>query len=305
MRAPQRHPRGFTLIELLVVIAIIAVLVSLLLPAVQQAREAARRTQCRNNIKQVALATHNFQTSLNKLPYAVQDRLPNETVSTYVTGLIQILPYLEQDNVAKKWNPKLARNSTDDSDGDGYTNAMLQQMSIPSFVCPSMTPPSAALAENRAPCSYLFASGSQDVSLFHYGSPTTPEPKFDGAIVPLKTTDAASPNQYQTKIGDIRDGTSNTILAGETDFMPAGFSSTSMGGIWSYGYIGYSWGTAFVPFNKHNNTATVYGAFRSEHNGGGNFAMCDGSVKFVSDNITYTVYQAMATRDKGEVFEMP
>ncbi len=76
-------------------------------------------------------------------------------------------------------------------------------------------------------------------------------------------------------------------MAGETDFRPAGVPSTSYGGVWAYGYIGYSWGTTFNPFNKHNNTATVYGAFRSEHTGGAYFTFADGSVQFIRDGIDH------------------
>jgi prepilin-type N-terminal cleavage/methylation domain-containing protein len=178
--------RAFTLIELLVVIAIIAVIVALLLPAVQQARESARRTQCKNNLKQLALATHMFHDTFTKFPYATRDIWPGETTSTWATGLCQILPYLEQDAVARRWNPKLPRNSTLDADGDSYTNAMLQQMMIPTLLCPTMNMPSGTLVEGRAPCSYLFSSGSTDVQLLHYYSYYgLTEPDYDGVVVPV------------------------------------------------------------------------------------------------------------------------
>jgi prepilin-type N-terminal cleavage/methylation domain-containing protein/prepilin-type processing-associated H-X9-DG protein len=300
----RRFPRAFTLIELLVVIAIIATLIGLLLPAVQKVREAAARIKCSNNLKQVALATHAYHDANQRLPYATLDVQPGETAPTYVTGLILILPYLEQDAVARRWDPRLPRNSTLDPDGDGYTNAALQTMLIPTYVCPSMSPPAGPLPEGRAYCSYLFCSGTPDVGVFHYG---VPEPAFDGAVVPVQGPHApASPNRRPTTLPAITDGTSNTLLLGETDFKPRGAPSTEMGGVWAYGYIGYNWGTTFHPFNKHDNTAAVFGAFRSEHAGGGNFARADGSVRFVRDSVNRTesgvsVWRALSTRAGGEV----
>jgi prepilin-type N-terminal cleavage/methylation domain-containing protein len=298
--------RGFTLVELLVVIAIIGVLVALLLPAVQAARESARRMSCSNKLKQVALATHNFHDTYLVLPYATRTRLPGEAVDTYTTGFIQLLPFMEGDAIARRWDPKLPRNSTVDSDGDGFTNATLQQMKIPTYTCPTMTPPSAPLAENRAPCSYLLNSGSIDVQLFHYG---TPDPEFDGPFVPIKDMGSvggpASPNKNEAKLRDIVDGTSNTFLAGETDFAPRGQPSSYYGGLWSWGYIGYSWGSTFVTFNRHNHTANVYGAFRSQHPAGANFAICDGSVKFINTNIDDVIYKGAGTRNNGEIVQLP
>ncbi len=307
--------RGFTLVELLVVIAIIGILVGLLLPAVQAAREAARRMSCSNNLKQMALATHNFEGTYKSLPYSARDRLEGETVDTWATGHIQILPFIEGDAIARRWDPKLPRNSTVDTDGDGWTNSMLQQMQIPTYTCPSMSPPSGRLglaggAENRAPCSYLWSAGTPDAALLHYAqSYRVSEPKYDGAVVPIKTFVPASGtitanHRKPTGLRDLTDGTSNTWLIGETDFKPRGVPSTMYGGVWAFGYIGYSWGTTFHPFNKHNWTTTVYGAFRSEHTGGANFTLADGSVRFVSESIDNLVYRATSTAAGGEVAQL-
>lgn len=306
MRA--QHPRSaFTLIELLVVIAISALLIGLLLPAVQKVREAANRMQCQSHLKQIALATHNYHDTNHKFPYSALDRQPNETTSTYVTGFILILPYLEQDAVAKRWDAKQPRNSTVDTDGDGFTNALLQSMLIPTYVCPTMSAPSGPLGgtENRAYCSYLFNAGTGDAQLYaywsFYGMPAPPV--FDGAVIPLHSvaTTPNSPNRQPTNLAAISDGTSNTFLVGETDFKPRGVPSTEMGGTWAYGYIGYSFGTTFHPFNRHDNTTTIYGAFRSEHTGGANFALADGSVRFVRESIPIDIYRALSTRAVGEV----
>jgi len=299
MAALRRPRRGFTLIELLVVIAIIAVLISLLLPAVQQARSAARRTPCTNDLKQMALGIHNFHDVYGKFPYATLDKQPGETASSWSTGLIQILPFLERDDVAQRWDEKLPRNSTVDSDGDGYTNATVQKMLIPTYVCPQMSPPSGPLggAEERGYCSYLPSAGTPDATLHPY-PPGGVEVEFDGVILPQKRD--LNVNR-EARMGEVTDGTSNTFLVGETDFKPQGVASTMYGGVWAYGYIGYAWGTTFHPFNKHDHTSAPYGAFRSEHTGGGNFALTDGSVRFFSENMDNAPYQAFGTRSGGEV----
>ncbi len=302
---------AFTLIELLVVIAIIAILIGLLLPAVQKVREAAARTRCQNNNKQIALATHNYHDAYQKFPYATLDRQPGEATSSYVTGFILILPFLEQDAIARRWNPDLPRTDTSTEAALGYSNASLQKLLIPTYVCSSMTPPTGPLggSENRAYCSYLFNSGIPDAELYPYWSyfGLLQQPAFDGVVIPLSSPDTVpgGPNQQPTTMASIGDGTSNTFLVGETDFMPKGVPSTEYGGVWAYGYIGYSWGTTFHPFNKHDNTDTIYGAFRSQHTGGANFALTDGSVRFVSQSIDPQTYQWLSTRAGGEVVNLP
>lgn len=300
---------GFTLVELLVVIAIIGILIGMLLPAVQIVREAARRTGCLNNMRQVVLSTHNFESAHQVFPYATRDRLVGDDGDTWATGFVQIMPFVERDDITSRWDPREGRESTIDSDGDGFSNAMLTQIEIPTFRCPTMNSPSGQLAENRAPCSYLFSSGTQDVALLHYAIYYgINEPRYNGAIIPTRAdpNDISSANfEANTGMRSISDGTSNTFFLGETDFMPKGVPSTEYGGVWAYGYIGYAWGTTHHPFNKHDNRTTVYGAFRSEHPGGANFAMCDGSVRFVAESIDDHLYDGLATRAGGDVLEQP
>ncbi|MEX0793798.1 MAG: DUF1559 domain-containing protein [Pirellulaceae bacterium] len=310
---------GFTLVELLVVIAIIGILVALLLPAVQQAREAARRMSCTNNMKQIGLATHNHHDTFNELPYAVRNHFLGVTLTgdssidpaaTYTTGFIKILPFLEQDAVAKLWDPNELRNSDVDNDGDGWSNALLQQEIIPTYLCPSMVMPSGPLsAENRAPASYMYCTGTTPATTYVYASypGMGPDMAYDGAIVPIKAPPGDSPHHRNpTKFRDVTDGTSNTFLLGETDFMPGGVPSMRYGSIWSWGYM-YSCGSTEYPFNRHDIPAdqNVYGAFRSQHPGGGNFTMVDGSTRFTAETIDYELYQNLSTRAGGEIVALP
>ena len=281
------HPRAFTLIELLVVIAIIGVLVALLLPAVQAAREAARRSSCQNNLKQIALATHNYHDTYLFLPPA-----STNPALTGSSGFAAILPFLEQGNLYTLYD--FSKGNSDP------VNLAAVSQRIPTYLCPSCVfaravPITGCDANNRAPGTYAFCTGALD-----------PWGANNGAIATAQTP--------QTNLASILDGTSNTFLAGEAhwnfrDYLwgsapPTPCSGQVRGGF-SYWSSPYPLATGFTtrgPFNPQSmaGDSNRLSNFRSNHPGGVNMANVDGSVKFAAQTIDHALLDAMATRDGGE-----
>ncbi len=307
-----RARRGFTLVELLVVIAIIGILVGLLLPAVQAAREAARRMQCQNNLKQIGLALHNYHDTRKRFPASFYRAWPTTAGGTFGTpgwgwGTM-ILPYIEQGNLYNSLDP--TRNTL-------FNNAAIKplaQTPLPSFRCPSDA--GAALNANRAnfaTSNYMAVFGA----LYDQAAPSA------GALVFGSRENAGtgvfSPNSG-IRIGDILDGTSSTVMIGEMNYGPNGVKKTdgSMhtynGGIWV--------GTPNDPLNTSNvscqlslcgeaagadarfrklNTPFSSNAFSSAHVGGGQFVYSDGSVRFLSQNADGVMIDRVADRADGGV----
>jgi len=280
---------AFTLIELLVVIAIISVLMALLLPAIQKAREAMNQMQCASNLRQVTIALHHYHLDYNRLPPVLTDGGGN---FGFTSAFTLILPYVEQDAVAKNYQPALPPTSP--------PNDTIADKPLKLFLCPTMESPS--LPPHPAYASYGFCVGSQD----SWAHVTPGAPAHNGPMIPA--------TQGRVRLTDIRDGTSNTLLVGEMHLDIKDYLYTSgpnagsprLGNTnWVYGYPSYSFATTAVTYNKKTHTGPItesgIQAFRSEHVAGAYFAFADGSVRSVSYNIPQDIYRALSTRSGGEV----
>jgi prepilin-type N-terminal cleavage/methylation domain-containing protein len=370
--APTNNPRtmkaarrGFTLVELLVVIAIIGILVALLLPAIQAAREAARRTDCKNRLKQMGLALQNHASALKVFPTGGAGTRPN--IEDYVSGgrpfgpdkqglnwCYQILPYLEQSNIK------------------AITNRIeLQAQSIPLYVCPSRRSPADASVTNpninderfflidyaaAQPCTEecqagttacpnpvpmynpldsvpLTREGYQKNQLSFWGGKNGgvadqvpyDNQVYDGVIVRSPwnlQTKAFTNNVRPIKFAQITDGTSHTFVLGEkylrSDLVGGGSKSDDKG--WSDGWDPDAIrSTCFAPlgdsdaagyqFQPLNAPADLYGFdrdvyyFGSAHPGGFNGIFADASVRTISYDIDVVLFNALGTRDRGEVVD--
>jgi prepilin-type N-terminal cleavage/methylation domain-containing protein/prepilin-type processing-associated H-X9-DG protein len=307
-----RSRKGFTLIELLVVIAIIAILIGLLLPAVQKVREAAARAQCQNNLKQFGLGVHNY--------IGVRQELPPGVDPMRFAAQVHLLPYLEQDNVHKAINFTIQAQAA----GNNAPRAMV----IPIFLCPSDP-------QNEVPAGW---SGNNYVC--NYGAEITWQlPVTNGPFGMFAPKGQSFP-------GAITDGTSNTVCASErlkgdwsnavatprTDLINPGSPPTTLdqavttcmaadpknlsfqfrsdnGAYWIQGQHT----TLYMHVNTPNKQScgwpanfggnnTMAQSPSSGHTNGINTLMCDGSVRYVSDNVNIVTWRALGTRNGSETF---
>ena len=289
--AAVRRRVGFTLIELLVVIAIISVLIALLLPAVQQAREAARRTQCLNHLKQVGLALHNY--------HDVHGRFPPGWVSSDSNGfswMARILPQLDQGNLFQKINFAEASHSNP-------ANLTVIQTALKVFRCPTDDGPDRYF-QNSSITGRSVAD--QAVSNYVGNSGTLCFPNNTTVHFP---TDGAFFRNSGISMRDIVDGTSNTFLVGERRWARSPVASNFGDAYWattSDDWIQDVLATAGVNLNS----PTFSARFSSRHTGGANFLFADGSVRFVGDALdsvegattptTMGVYQRLASIKDGQ-----
>ena len=303
-RLQVRH--GFTLIELLVVIAIIGVLVGLLLPAVQQAREAARRSQCSNNVKQIGLACLSYYDTNKSFPAGF------DSIGALWTA--RILPFLEEGTLH-------ATIVFDESAGNwGSTNEDACGVVVPAFRCASMSVPlhmnNSGIPE-RVPVSYRDSAGS---NIYSDDASTIPGSAPAGAKsleeVPL---DGMLWGASKVRFREVRDGTSKTVLIGESYTDPEytkdgqGMDYWALGSPqadpWSYGGAGgteYSEAVGSTgPKINSRLDPSVDGrimevSFGSYHPSGASFGFADGSVRFLNDSIELATYQALGSRNGSD-----
>lgn len=349
---------AFTLVELLVVIAIIGVLVALLLPAVQSAREAARRSQCINNLKQLGLAVLNHESAIGRFPR-------NEQIVTAAEGesnarrdlashLVMVTPYLEAANLYGQVD--LSYDAVEVPGNQLVQGVPLRELALPSLTCPSdsnngvVSPGRGTAWMNPrfnllAMTNYAGSIGAQQMESFAGCNFSTvvsdPDGPYDNdndgedwfnvtgvgpscngsgkgnirsdCVDPARTSGVFARSRWAATLKEIEDGTSNTICMGEIRPYCSGFQWahgwTLSEGLWFATTAPINWDTCPDGPNadsgrRCHNTANDFNAsmgFKSLHPGGANFVLCDGSARFLQEDLDHTTYQRLGARSDGEI----
>ena len=279
----QGRPNGFTLVELLVVIAIIGILVALLLPAVQAAREAARRTSCVNNEVQIALALHGYEFHFETLPAGstnLTGPIRNEPQGLAISWIVRILPYMEENTLFKKFDMALGAYAP--------ANAKVRAAEMVTIQCPSEGGEFYNEAHTIANGSYMGCHNDLEA----------PIDKDNHGVLFLNS---------QIRYSDIEDGSSKTLMLSE-----ALVSKDELG--WVSGTRATLRNTGTKPNGNKSPDAAVdgekepvnsleVGGFSSRHPGGVNTAFADGSVHFISDDIDMQLFQQLGNRADGQIMK--
>lgn len=299
----MRQRTGFTLVELLVVIAIISILIALLLPAVQVAREAARRSSCQNNLKQLGLGLHLFENQQGAFPPGTRMHAQQRKLGT--PWRVFVLPHVEYGDLYDRIGP--IESPTDPNNG-GMENLSAREQAIELFHCPS-----GPRSEGRDQLShYSGISGTRAAAeTWSLDDGNFGDVHLDGIFYP----------ESHTRIAEIEDGTSHTLALGERTYI---FNHWLNGATWKQGdpyeyvalgatknvvypinasheRLGYYVGDRSAPASAQRIMKLNDLEFASEHPGGAQFGLADGSVHFLAEDLDLNIYQSMATRAGGEV----
>jgi prepilin-type N-terminal cleavage/methylation domain-containing protein len=323
----QGH-RAFTLVELLVVIAIIGILVALLLPAIQAAREAARRTSCQNNMKQLGLATLNYETAKKELPPSKYfDNRPAPSgfgvAPVYHTTIPYILSYMEETSIASQWNFKVTWDYSNPA--APIDNARLSQQTIPALRCASAPADRGQYtgATDYRVCDEIAITGTNSTTFWLpvllANNQVTARPNKKGKYVSLlfNNLPTGKPSEPPAKLKYCTDGLSKTFMWFETGAAPItyekGIEVQKTSAATTEVPNGDSWADYFNWYVQGNvaNYTTVYGTqpmnytndneIYSFHVGGAFFSMGDGSVKWINNDIVPDVFVSYFTRDSNDI----